>query len=139
MTFLTRGQLAKQLGISAEAIRFYENQGLVNPKRANNGYRMYDDHCVETLAFILHAKEVGLALSDIQDLLSIQIAPDQHTCQEVKDITQTKLQEIEQRIFQLKHMHSALTKINERCCGGEHSAKHCTILTALNDTQPSEV
>ncbi len=138
MAVLTRGQLAKQLDITSEAIRFYEQQGLVTPKRARNGYRQYDQNCVDTLKFILHAKEVGLSLSDIQELLSIKIEPEQHTCQEVKDITQAKLVEIELRISQLKHMHEALTKINQRCCGGAHSAEHCTILTALNETQPSE-
>lgn len=139
MAFLTRGQLAKQLGLTTEAIRFYEKQELIKPQRASNGYRLYDQNCVERLRFILHAKEVGLALSDIQELLSIQIEPDQHTCQEVKDITQAKLTNIKQRIAQLQHMHDALTVINERCCGGTHSAEHCTILTALSDTQPSEV
>jgi len=136
---LTRGQLAKQLGLNTEAIRFYEKQGLVRPQRADNGYRLYDQQCVDTLKFILHAKEVGLALSDIQDLLSIQIEPQQHTCQEVKNITQAKLLDIEQRIQHLQHMHEALNVINKRCCGGEHSAEHCTILTALAETSPSEV
>lgn len=135
---LTRGQLAKQLGITTEAIRFYEQQGLIEPERAANGYRQYNQHCIEKLRFILHAKEVGLSLADIQELLSIQIEPEQHTCQEVKDITQSKLDEIELRIAQLQHMHSALTVINERCCGGTHSAKNCTILTALNETKPEE-
>jgi MerR family Zn(II)-responsive transcriptional regulator of zntA len=138
MISLTRGQLAKQLGITGEAIRFYEQQGLLDPQRAPNGYRQYDQDCVDTMKFILHAKEVGLSLSDIQDLLSIQIEPEQHTCQEVKNITQTKLHEIEQRIIQLQHMHNALKVINERCCGGAHSAEHCTILTALAETKAEE-
>ncbi len=139
MNLLTRGQLAKKLGITAEAIRFYEQQGLIEPQRADNGYRQYDHECVERMEFILHAKKVGLSLNDIQELLSIQIEPDEHTCQEVKDITQAKLTEIEQRITQLRHMHQALTMINQRCCGGNHSAKHCTILTALSETQPREI
>ncbi len=138
MVSLTRGQLAKQLSITTEAIRFYEQQGLIEPLRANNGYRQYDQHCIDKLKFILHAKKVGLSLGDIQELLSIQIEPDQHTCQEVKDITQAKLRDIEQRIAQLQHMHDALKVINERCCGGVHSAEHCTILTALTQTQPEE-
>jgi MerR family transcriptional regulator, Zn(II)-responsive regulator of zntA len=138
MESITRGQLAKQLGITAEAIRFYEQKGLITPLRAGNGYRKYDQNCIDTMAFILHAKEVGLSLSDIQELLSIQIEPDQHTCQEVKDITQSKLIEIEQRIAQLQHMQKALKIMNQRCCGGEHSAEHCTILTALSDTQSNK-
>ncbi|MDG3086535.1 Zn(2+)-responsive transcriptional regulator [Vibrio hannami] len=135
MTSLTRGQLAKHLGITTEAIRFYEQQGLVNPQRATNGYRKYDNECIEKLRFVLHAKELGLSLSDIQELLSIQIQPAQHTCQDVKNITQAKLHDIEQKILQLQHMHNALKVIHERCCGGTHSAENCTILTALAATQ----
>lgn len=134
----TRGQLAKQFGITAEAIRFYEQQDLLEPQRAENGYRQYDHDCVNKLKFILHAKELGLSLGDIHELLSIKIRPEQHTCQEVKNITQAKLIDIEQKISQLQHMHDALQVINERCCGGSHSAEHCTILTALNDTQQKE-
>jgi len=138
MSSLTRGQLAKKLGVTSEAIRFYEQQGLIEPKRAENGYRQYDQNSIEQIRFILHAKEVGLSLSDINELLSIQIQPDQHTCQEVKDITEAKLAEIEQRILQLQHMQKALKVINQRCCGGAHSAEHCTILTALNETQTED-
>lgn len=138
MISLTRGQLGKQLGITTEAIRFYEQRGLLEPKRASNGYRQYDQNCIEKMKFILHAKEVGLSLSDIQELLSIQIEPEQHTCQEVKDITQAKLHDIEQRISQLQHMYNALKVINERCCGGAHSAEYCTILTALAETQAED-
>ncbi len=136
---LTRGQLAKQLNVTSEAIRFYEQQGLIEPQRAANGYRLYDQGTIDKLNFILHAKEVGLSLNDIQELLSIQIEPEQHTCQEVKDITQAKLEEIEQRIAQLQHMYNALKIINERCCGSAHSAEHCTILTALTQTQPEDL
>ncbi|MGL6260414.1 Zn(2+)-responsive transcriptional regulator [Vibrio sp. WXL103] len=133
---LTRGQLAKQLGISIEAIRFYEQQALLVPQRAENGYRQYDSDCVAKLSFILHAKDLGFSLEDIRELLSIHIKPEQHTCQEVKSIAQSKLQDIEQRIQHLQHMHDALQVINQRCCGGAHSAKNCTILTALAHTQP---
>ncbi|MHA2936707.1 Zn(2+)-responsive transcriptional regulator [Vibrio sp. RC27] len=138
MATFTRGQLAKHFGMTTEAIRFYEQQELLKPHRAENGYRQYDQDCVNKLEFILHAKELGFSLSDIHELLSIRISPEQHTCQEVKDIAQTKLRDIEQRITQLQHMHEALKVVNERCCGGSHSAEHCTILTALTDTQQKE-
>lgn len=138
MESITRGQLANQLNISSEAVRFYEQQGLISPQRATNGYRLYNQECIEQMKFILHAKDLGLSLRDIQELLSIQIAPDEHTCQEVKNITEAKLNDIARKIAQLQHMHNALKVINQRCCGGDHSAEHCTILTALSETRPEE-
>ncbi|WP_264875972.1 Zn(2+)-responsive transcriptional regulator [Vibrio agarivorans] len=134
MTSLTRGQVAKLLGITTEAIRFYEQQGLINPQRATNGYRKYDQDSIEKLKFIIQAKGIGLSLKDIHDLLSIKISPEQHTCQEVKNITQTKLHDIEEKILHLQRMHNALKVIHNRCCGGDHSAEHCTILTAFAET-----
>ncbi len=135
---LTRGQIAKQLGVTTEAIRFYEQQGLITPQRADNGYRQYNQNCVERMEFILHCKEVGLSLQDIHELLSIRIEAAQHTCQEVKDIVQAKITEIEQRIVQLKHMQQALTAIDQRCSGGDKTAQKCTILTALSETQSTK-
>lgn len=139
MKALTRGQLAKKLGITTEAIRFYEQQQLIQPERAANGYRQYNQESIDKIKFILHAKEVGLSISDIQELLSIRIKPEQHTCQEVKNITHAKLAEIEQKLSQLQHMYDALKVIDERCCGGNHTADSCTILSALSQTRPEEI
>jgi MerR family Zn(II)-responsive transcriptional regulator of zntA len=135
MVSLTRGKLAKQFSITVETVRFYEQQGLLAPERADNGYRLYNSDCVERLKFILHAKRVGLSIEDIKELLSIQIDPKQHTCQEVKEITEAKLSDIENKIKHLQQMYTALTLINQRCCGGTHSAENCTILSALSTTK----
>ncbi|WED24686.1 MerR family DNA-binding protein [Vibrio sp. JC009] len=88
-----------------------------------NGYRQYDQNCIDRVKFIFHAKEVGLSLSDIEELLSIKIEAEQHTCQEVKNITEAKLRDIEQRIIQLQHIHDALQMISERCRSGSHLVK----------------
>ncbi|MEI8634573.1 Zn(2+)-responsive transcriptional regulator [Vibrio sp. PP-XX7] len=140
MATLKRGQLAKKVGISTETIRYYEQQGLISATRDDNGYRLFDEHCADRLKFIQRAQYIGFSLKEIAELLALEIARDQHTCEEVKAITQAKQQEIQQRIQELQRMSDALTLMNNRCCGGDHSAKYCTILTALADTEsPEEV
>ncbi|MDG3044933.1 MerR family DNA-binding transcriptional regulator [Bacillus sp. B6(2022)] len=43
MITFTRGKLSKMSGVHIETIRFYENEGVLpEPKRAHNGYRLYD-------------------------------------------------------------------------------------------------
>ena len=49
------GQAAKQSGISAKMIRYYEEIGLLQtPKRTDAGYRMYNEQDIKTLNFIQH-------------------------------------------------------------------------------------
>jgi len=132
------GQLARQSNTSTETLRFYESEGLLpQPVRLANGYRDYPTETLQRIRFIQHAKTVGFTLREIQDLLSIQVEKDQHTCEEVKNLTQQKLDEIEQKLSQLHAIRNALRLIHERCCGGSESAAHCSILGALESSEKS--
>lgn len=132
--YLRIGELAKQTGVSVETLRFYEKQGLLNsPARSASGYRLYDEHTTKRVAFILRAKAVGFSLKDIADLLALEINREQETCESVKSFAQAKLTEIDHKLSELMKMRAALNQITEACCGGEKSASHCTILTALAD------
>ncbi len=69
-SYLTRGQLARRVGISPETVRFYERAGLLpKPPRSAGGYRQYPPATAERLEFIRHARFLGLGLADIQALL----------------------------------------------------------------------
>jgi MerR family Zn(II)-responsive transcriptional regulator of zntA len=126
------GQLAKKVDIDIQTLRYYESQGLLNePERLANGYREYPQSSIERLQFIKKAKLVGFTLKEIKELLAIQVTKDEHTCQEVKSYTQDKLQEIELKLSELRQIKSALEKIHSSCCGGQETAAHCSILSAL--------
>ena len=57
------GKVANQVGITVEAIRFYEKQGLIEaPKRNESGYRDYPEQTVQHVSFIKRAKELGFSL-----------------------------------------------------------------------------
>jgi MerR family Zn(II)-responsive transcriptional regulator of zntA len=128
------GQLAKTVNIDIQTLRYYESQGLLNePNRLDNGYRDYPIESVQRLQFIKKAKLVGFTLKEIKELLAIQVTKDEHTCQEVKNFTQIKLDEINQKINELSEIKSALQKIHTSCCGGTETATHCSILQALEN------
>ena len=128
------GQLAKTVDIDIQTLRYYESQGLLNkPNRLENGYRDYPTDSVQSLQFIKKAKLVGFTLKEIKELLAIQVTKDKHTCQEVKNFTQIKLDEINQKIYKLNEIKSALQKIHTSCCGGDETAAHCSILQALEN------
>ena len=62
------GELAKQVGISTQTLRFYEKQGLLGTSqglRSESNYRVYDDASIKRLEIINQAKELGFSLSEI--------------------------------------------------------------------------
>ena len=96
-------ELAESAGISASAVRFYERRGLVpEPSRSASGYRLYDEPARNRLLFITRAKQLGLALDDIAELLAVW---DGSNCgaarAEVVRLVDDKLRDLRTRIVEL--------------------------------------
>ncbi|TQV89144.1 Zn(2+)-responsive transcriptional regulator [Aliikangiella coralliicola] len=128
------GELAKIAGITVESLRFYESEGLVAAaQRTSSGYRLYSETEAQRLYFVVHAKKVGFSLKEIKRLLNLQINKDQHTCEEVKHYTGEKIAEIQTKIQDLQKIQQALKSLHDVCCGGQESAKNCSILHTLED------
>ncbi|EKO5124708.1 Zn(2+)-responsive transcriptional regulator [Vibrio fluvialis] len=127
------GELAKRCGVSTDTLRFYEKNALISPAgRSDSGYRLYDEENQKQVSFILKAKDLGLSLEEIKELLEIRLEATEHSCAEVKSITSAKLALIDEKIAELTRIRSALKKINDACCGHrDDDASHCSILAAL--------
>lgn len=65
---LTIGDLAREFGVSLRTLRFYEDRGLLSPKRVGSA-RLYGARDRARLALILKAKHLGFTLTEIADLL----------------------------------------------------------------------
>ena len=92
------GQIAKQAGLTVEAVRFYEKKGLIlEPERSESGYRQYSPDTLKRLHFISRAKEVGFSLSDIAELLDLRRKPGT-TCSDIKLRALTKMEDIERKM-----------------------------------------
>ena len=63
-------ELAREFGISLRAIRFYEDKGLLAPRRINGG-RAYARRDRVRLALILRGRAVGMSLAEIEHILSL--------------------------------------------------------------------
>lgn len=102
------GALAKEVGLSTKAIRYYESLGLLAPpERSESGYRRYGEADVERLRFITGAKALGLSLADIQEVLSTWGQGDK-PCGHVTQLLQAKLEEVDRRIQELQGFRAAL-------------------------------
>jgi len=75
---LTITELAREAGITARAIRFYESKGLLTPRRAGTT-RIYTHRERGRLQLILRGKRLGFSLTDIGEYLDLYDAdPTQH-------------------------------------------------------------
>jgi len=125
-------QLSAKVGLSAHTLRFYEKNGLVRASvRSDSGYRYYNDADIKRVEFVKSARNIGFSLNDISTLLSIRVDKMSHSCQEVTDITQNKLDEVNAKITELQSMGKTLQVLLRSCCGGPGNAIHCSIMEAL--------
>src|SRR5690349_24034709 len=69
MTKLTISEVARQAGIRASAIRYYESVGLLPLPQSVSGQRRYQADILRRLAFIQAAQAVGFSVADMQTLV----------------------------------------------------------------------
>ena len=74
------GDLVRELGVSARAIRFYEDRGMLAPLRVG-GNRVYGARELARLKLIQRGKRLGFSLADIGELLDLYDADRNHLTQ----------------------------------------------------------
>lgn len=107
MEGMTRGQLAKQTGISMAAIRFYENEGILPaPARSEGGYRLYSDDYLVMIKFIKDAQSLGYSLNRIGDTL--RLLGRGTGIETLKEAVRTQLEVIDKEIRRLDELKASL-------------------------------
>ena len=128
------GEAATQAGLPAKTIRYYEDIGLVKPKRDTNGYRAFVESDIHKLTFLARARALGFSIEDCRDLLALWEDTDRASA-DVRLIAQKHLKRIEAKITDLQDMHDTL-KILVRDCAGD-DRPDCPILNNLSDDAPA--
>lgn len=101
-SLLRIGEVSKLSGIGIEALRFYEKSGLLNPAtRTGSGYRLYKRGVLERLAFIKRAQVLGFSLDEVKQIIS-ESESGQSPCRGVRQIVRRRLQELDERMAQMK-------------------------------------
>ena len=123
------GVVAKKVGLSVDAIRFYERNALLRrPPRTVGGFRQFDENDVETLAFIRRVQGLGFQLSEIRNLVELRRNP-LHPCTPVRKRLEEKLANVRNKLAELQRLEYEL-KSALRSCDNELRKRdpHCPIL-----------
>ena len=112
------GELAKEVGVSRDTIRYYEKSGLligINQPYELNNYKDYGAENVGRIRMIKMMKKLGFSLKECNQVLKA-IGADQFTQSEQTGIVSRKLKEIDEKIAELQRFKSILENyLDTRC------------------------
>ncbi|MBN7774773.1 helix-turn-helix domain-containing protein [Nitratireductor aquimarinus] len=125
------GELSKRVGVKVPTIRYYEETGLIEPpERSSGNQRRYGKQAMERLAFIRHARDLGLGIDAIRSLIELSGHPEK-PCETADSIAREHLTEVRERIARLQRLEHELQRIVDSCDSG--SVCDCYVLRALSD------
>lgn len=119
------GQIAGSVGLTTEAIRYYERLGLIEKaRRTSSGYRVYSPGALERVRFVKQAQRLGLSLEEIREVLRLKYSG-KSPCDCVRDLLKKKLTRLERQM-----------KETEEMC---REIKRCLRVSRNNSRLPHEV
>jgi DNA-binding transcriptional MerR regulator len=123
------GDMARRSGVKVPTIRYYEQMGLLDaPDRSEGNQRRYEKAELERLVFIRHARDLGITIEQIRELLDLSGHPEK-PCGEADRIAADHLRFVREKIAQLKKLESELERIATHCDGS--SVRDCYVIRAL--------
>lgn len=96
-------QAAKLLGITESVLRFYEEKGIVKPKRKENGYREYTDYDINQLQIIVQYRKLGFSIKDIKKIFEV-------TMPDIIGLYFQQQKSLNKQIKELQFVHQKITK-----------------------------
>lgn len=103
------GELAERTGVSADTIRYWEDEGVLpEPRRSDAGYRLYGEASVERLDFVRQAQGLGLTLEEIGEILTLVEERGVDPCAHVEAKLRERLTQVEERMHELEVLRGRL-------------------------------
>lgn len=103
------GELARLFHISTDVLRYYEEQNILIPKRAENGYRLYSIKDIWKLNVIRDLRKLNIPVDKIRDYLH------EHSAASTQTLLENELELIEAQIQQLKQMQESIRQRIASC------------------------
>ena len=114
------GDVARRSGLSVKTIRFYCDEGLIQPiSRSDGGYRLFDDAVFADLTLIRTLRAMEIPLQDVGQILESRRSG-VCTCSELQEQIRRKAGEIGAKIEALQDLRSELVAMLDswEACGG---------------------
>lgn len=131
------GGVAKKIGVTPDAIRFYERNALLpRASRSAGGFREFADDDVETLGFIRRVQRLGFTLKEVRELLQLRQRRLQ-PCAPVRRRLEQKLRDVQVKLEDLRRLEHDLRAALHACDKKvrRHSAR-CPLLAGASALKP---
>lgn len=126
---LTIGDLSRRTGVKVPTIRYYEQMGLIAPaERSEGNQRRYGRGERERLSFIKHARDLGMTIESIRELIDLSAHPER-PCDQADRIATEQLKSVRHRIEKLRRLEHELERISTQCSGDQ--IRDCYVIRAL--------
>jgi len=131
-------QFTEKYGISGDTARFYEDEGLLQPLRLENGYRDYDESCEQALKFIIVLKKLGFSLQEIKSMLQLHQSPTSTQCDLTSQSLFTiKMDYIKQQVLFYQSALKALELVTDLMENGQFKENQQMLNHLFNDMYSS--
>lgn len=112
----TIGELAREFDITPRSIRFYEEQGLMSPKRTGQN-RIYCNKDRVRLKLILRGKRLGFSLAEVKTLFELYDTHNNSAAQleTMLELTEQKRSVLLQQLEDIQMLMNELDEVEARC------------------------
>ena len=123
------GEAAKKSGLSVKTVRYYDEINLIKPiKNKTTNYRHYTTAGLAKLQFIGKARRFNFSIKECKELLSLY-ENQNRSSKEVRNLTLTKIAEIDVKLTELENLREQLSHLVNCCKGNERP--ECPIIDEL--------
>lgn len=101
-TGLSAKEAADFFGVSKDALRFYENEGIIpRVPRNSSGYRVYTSSELNWIYLVLNLKRAGLSLESITEFTHLFMDPSPSSLKRQKELLSQQIDEINKKMKML--------------------------------------
>jgi len=114
------GEVARRTGLPVKTIRYYCDEGLLQPRaRSESGYRLFDEENLAELTIIRSLRAMDVSIPELARILEVRRAG-VCNCSVLKDSIAAKMKSINLRISELAAMNDELSRLlnSWQDCGG---------------------
>jgi len=132
MAEMTIGELARQAGVTPEAVRYYERVGVLDAAPRNaQGHRRYGAGVLDELRLLRSAQTLGFSLAEIGRMLALT-REDPVPCQSMCELVEKQVAELDDRI---DHLRAARDRLSAALAACDHEAS-CVVAARIAVTEP---